>query len=152
MATVQVRCIVRVVLLLALTAHVAGAQRLSRVWPHPFHPLAALDSARGGIMPAVHFTPPPGTHAVAGAVIGGLAVGFLGAATGVGLCHFDAPCPHPVPFAIGGFVLGAAAGAAIGFRIGDAFPTSGLRGWRPRLSLVRPVRNWPSLREIDMVR
>jgi hypothetical protein len=60
------------------------------------------------------------TRALEGAVLGGAALGFLGAVTGHGLCHFDDPCPHPAPFVIGGLVLGGAAGAAIGVRIGSA--------------------------------
>ena len=55
-------------------------------------------------------------------MIGGAAFGFLGAITGLGLCHFDDPCPHPAPFVIGGFVLGAVAGVGLGGRIGQAFP------------------------------
>lgn len=42
------------------------------------------------------------TRWLEGAIIGGTIVGALGAITGVGLCHFDDPCPHPVPFAIAG--------------------------------------------------
>jgi hypothetical protein len=60
------------------------------------------------------------THAVAGAVLGGVVFGFLGAVTGLGLCHFDDPCRHPTPFVVGGFVLGGAAGAGIGARLGAA--------------------------------
>lgn len=55
-------------------------------------------------------------------MLGGVVVGFLGAVTGLGLCHFDDPCPHPFPFVLGGAVLGGAAGAAIGGRIGSALP------------------------------
>jgi hypothetical protein len=62
------------------------------------------------------------TYAREGALIGGVAIGLLGAITGVGLCHFDDPCRHPAPFAIGGFVLGALAGVGLGGRIGAAFP------------------------------
>jgi hypothetical protein len=57
-----------------------------------------------------------------GAVLGGIALGFLGAITGLGLCHFDDPCPHPLPFVMGGAVLGGAAGVGIGARIGGAVP------------------------------
>ena len=58
------------------------------------------------------------TYSLEGAVVGGVVLGFLGAITGLGLCHFDDPCHHPTPFVIGGFVLGGAAGAGIGARIG----------------------------------
>lgn len=62
------------------------------------------------------------SYAIEGAILGGVAFGFLGAITGVGLCHFDDPCPHPVPFAIGGFVLGAMVGVGIGGRLGAWIP------------------------------
>ena len=62
------------------------------------------------------------THSLEGAVLGGIIVGFLGAVTGLGLCHFDDPCANPAPFVVGGFVLGGAAGAALGARIGAGFP------------------------------
>lgn len=57
-----------------------------------------------------------GSYAKA-AIIGGLAVGLLGASTGAGLCHFDNPCRHPAPFVVGGFLVGAVTGAAIGVRL-----------------------------------
>jgi hypothetical protein len=60
------------------------------------------------------------TYSVEGAVLGGIVLGFLGAVTGLGLCHFDDPCPHPAPFVIGGLAVGGAAGAAVGARIGGA--------------------------------
>ena len=54
---------------------------------------------------------------VKAAVAGAIVMGLLGALAADGLCHFDDPCRHPAPFVVGGFVLGAPAGAAIGVRI-----------------------------------
>lgn len=87
-------------------------------------------------VPALRPTPTPlqfGRHTRA-AMIGGAAMGFLGAVVGLGLCHFDDPCDHPTPFAIGGFVLGAAAGAAIAVKIAN------WNGHAVRVSLTPPLR------------
>jgi hypothetical protein len=81
----------------------ADRQRLTWRWP--------ADSSQA-----------PRTHWLEGAIIGGVTIGFLGAVTGVGLCHFDDPCDNPAPFAIGGFLLGALAGVGLGGHIGEAFP------------------------------
>lgn len=62
------------------------------------------------------------TYWLEGAVVGGAVIGFLGTVTGLGLCHFDDPCPNPAPFAIGGFLLGALAGVGLGGHIGANFP------------------------------
>ncbi|MGH7269310.1 MAG: hypothetical protein ACREJ3_02680 [Polyangiaceae bacterium] len=124
--------------LLALAVQSTHAQRLAASWTHPFRPLAA-HQATYGVVRSVRITLPPlppQTHAIAGAVIGGLAFWFLGAVTGVGLCHFDAPCAHPAPFAIGGFALGVVGGVAIGFRIGDLFPSAGVRDRGAEWSIV----------------
>jgi len=64
----------------------------------------------------------PQTHWLEGAIIGGVVIGFLGAVTGLGLCHFDDPCDNPAPFVLGGFALGALAGVGLGGHIGAAFP------------------------------
>jgi hypothetical protein len=108
---------------LVLFAPSVHAQRLARPWPS--HPAVAFEQPSSS-RPWRPLWVPPSREGAArqptfwreGAVVGGILFGFLGAITGVGLCHFDDPCPHPVPYALGGFVLGGAAGAAVGARIG----------------------------------
>jgi hypothetical protein len=107
--------------LLAVAPQSTYAQRLAAAWPHPV-PISSLGAPSSGEHPLALLptNTEGGTRAREGAVIGAVALGFLGAVTGVGLCHFDDPCEHPAPFAIGGFLLGALAGAGIGNRVGGS--------------------------------
>jgi hypothetical protein len=131
-----------IVALLGLAARPASAQRAAPPTILPYHAPAAvltLGWLASAPVPRIALMPlPPPTHARAGAIVGGLVGGLLGAAVGTGLCHFDAPCPHPAGFAIGGFLLGALAGGGIGYRIGSLFPAFEW-GARPSVSRVSPA-------------
>ena len=121
------RCVSLAVIGLMMVGPRSGhAQRLQTSWQHPTPPPTLPPSSSDVRLLTWAWAPDsshgPRTHGLDGAVIGGVAIGFLGAITGVGLCHFDAPCRHPAPFAVGGFVLGALAGAGLGGRIGEQFP------------------------------
>ena len=121
------RCWSLAVIGLMMVAPRSGdAQRLQTSWQLPIPP-PTLRPSSSDVRLLTWAWPPDSshrrrTHAREGALIGGVAIGLLGAITGVGLCHFDDPCRHPAPFAIGGFVLGALAGAGLGGRIGEGFP------------------------------
>lgn len=110
---------------LTLAPQSGTAQRLEPS-PRPFMMAAGMDPSAPELRPTWTWAPDSGrgshTHRREGAVIGGVAIGLLGAITGVGLCHFDAPCHHPAPFAIGGFLLGALAGVGLGGHIGEQIP------------------------------
>jgi hypothetical protein len=111
--------------LLAASPGSGQAQRLES-WQHPTPPPTLPSSSPDAPRLTKAWAPDsshmPQTHRLEGAIIGGAAFGFLGAVTGLGFCHFDAPCRHPAPFAVGGFVLGALAGVGLGGRIGELFP------------------------------
>jgi hypothetical protein len=64
----------------------------------------------------------PPTHWRTGALIGGGALGLLGAVTFIGLCGYDGPCHQPVLAAAGGFALGGLVGFGVGALIGGQFP------------------------------
>lgn len=111
---------------LALGARNAHSQRLAPGWQAvPPATIELVSTSRPWRPSRVRPSIPAGprrTYALEGAVLGGIAVGFLGAVVGLGFCHFDAPCRHPFPFVVGGAVLGGAAGAALGARLGGAVP------------------------------
>jgi len=64
----------------------------------------------------------PPTHWKQGALIGGGALGLLGALTFVSLCSYDGPCHNPALFAVGGFALFGLVGFGVGALIGGQFP------------------------------
>jgi len=64
----------------------------------------------------------PPTHWRQGALIGGGALGLLGALTFVSLCSYDGPCHNPALFAAGGFALFGLVGFGVGALIGGQFP------------------------------
>ena len=126
------------VCLLAAFPLAAGAQGPAPVqWPHADPPAIGPQAPAGeanlrarylGVRPltlqiVADSSRIPRTYWKAGAVIGGGAMGVLGAAAFVSLCGYDeGPCHNPLLWGAGGFALFGIVGFGVGALIGGQFP------------------------------